>query len=187
MTGSAPPPPNSVTLLQAAQSAPAAPLVRPNDQAIHDLAFVHIHTVPMMFLPDAWRAAQNSARTWVGLTFPPEPRSDVPTNPGVYVFVVMPSIFDFVHSSGLFYVGKATNLYSRIGAYLSEKTKPLHVSTRPHIWRMINQWEGYLKYFYTITATVEEAEALETQMLNAFRPHFNRQYEGTLSQTMRAF
>lgn len=119
--------------------------------------------------------------------FPPNPRSSIPKQPGVYVFVVMTDVFDFPCANGLFYVGKARNLYERISAYIGDENKRFLNSTRPLVWRMLNVWSGHLKYFYTTTADVNAAELLETQMMNALRPPFNRQYDATTSKTMRAF
>lgn len=156
-------------------------------QQINDLALENFHSVEMMFYPNAWSSAQNKSCTWYEEVFPPNPRNLIPNAPGVYVFVVTPNIFDFEHSSGLFYIGKATNLYSRIASYISEINKEFKRSSRPHIWRMVNVWNGHLKYYYMKTHDVAEAEALEKEMLKAFRPPFNRQYDAETSQTMRAF
>lgn len=154
---------------------------------INDLAFAHSHTVPMKFYPEAWRAAVNSSHTWKNIPFSPAMRSDVPKSPGVYAFVVKSELFDFPFAAGLFYVGMASCLYERISEYLGEQNHRFVDSTRPYIWRMVNQWRGHLLYFYTITANAADAEQLEDKMLSAFRPHFNRKFEATVSITMRAF
>lgn len=154
---------------------------------LNDLAFVGNHVVDMVFLPMAWAPAIHSTHAWVEVLFPPSKRNSIPRKPGVYAFVVKTELFDFPCASGLFYVGKATCLYERIGSYIGEQNKRLVDSVRPQVWRMINQWKGHLRYLYTITADVAAAEDLEEKMLSAFRPHFNRRYEATVSQTMRAF
>lgn len=156
-------------------------------QDIQDLALLDFHKVEMLFLPPAWAAAPSISCTWMRSDFPPSPRSSIPKKPGVYVFVVMADLFDFPFVSGLFYVGKATNLYERIGAYIGDENKRFLNTTRPLVWRMLNVWSGHLKYFYTTTADVATAEHLERQMINALRPPFNRQYDATTSKSMRAF
>lgn len=157
------------------------------NQDIHDLAFVRSHMVEMAYYPKAWADATPSSHVWNKVTFPPTNRAEIPKVPGVYAFVVKSELFDFPFASGLFYVGKATCLYDRVGAYIGEQGKRFIDSDRPHIWRMINQWKGHLLYLYTITADVASAELLENKMLSAFRPHFNHRFEATVSQTMRAF
>ena len=101
--------------------------------------------------------------------------------------MVMTDLFGFPHSNGLFYIGKATNLYDRVGAYIGDLDLRLLRTKRPLVWRMLNQWNGHLKYFYTTTLDKDAAKALEGHMIEAFRPPFNRQYEGSTSKTMRAF
>lgn len=155
-------------------------------QTLNDLAHAKSHRVEMMFLPQAWQAVKSAPLEWHAIDFPPSPNT-LPKKPGVYVFVVIPNIFDFQWACGLFYVGKATNLYSRVSAYVSEINKDFLTSKRPLIWKMINQWNGHLKYFYTTTTTVGVAKNLEAEMLEAFRPPFNTQYEATTSHIMRAF
>ncbi|HIF5857568.1 GIY-YIG nuclease family protein [Vibrio parahaemolyticus] len=154
---------------------------------VKDLAFVESHFVRVMFYPDAWDNAQNLALVWESVDFPPSPRSLIPHESGVYAFIVEPSLFSLEPANGLFYIGKATDLYNRIGAYIGETNKEFSDSTRPHIWRMLNQWSGRFKYYYTTTDNVEMAEQLEDEMLKALRPPFNRQYEASTSQVMRAF
>jgi hypothetical protein len=157
------------------------------EEAINDLAFVQSHIIPMMFYPGAWGGAINSSHAWDIVTFPPANRGDIPKEPGVYAFVVRSELFDFPLASGLFYIGKATCLYERIASYIGEQNKRFIESRRPHVWRMVNQWKGHLLYLYTQTTDVAAAEALEEKMISAFRPHFNRQFEASVSQTMRAF
>jgi excinuclease UvrABC nuclease subunit len=156
-------------------------------QDIQDLALLNYHVVDMLFLPAAWAAAPSISCSWTRSDFPPKRRSSIPKKPGVYVFVVMTDLFDFPSVSGLFYVGKAKNLYERIGAYIGDENIRLLNTKRPFVWKMLNVWSGHLKYFYTLTADVAAAEHLETQMRNALRPPFNRQYDATTSKAMRAF
>jgi hypothetical protein len=156
-------------------------------QDIQDLALVDFHRVDMLFLPPAWIAAPSVSCVWEQKDFPPADLSEIPKEPGVYVFVVKTDVFDFPCANGLFYIGKATNLYQRISAYIGKENIRLLNTERPLVWRMINVWSGHLKYFFTTTADVKLAENLENQMINALRPPFNRKYDATTSKTMRAF
>lgn len=154
---------------------------------VNDLAFIESHKVEVMFFPQAWDNAQTLNLTWTTTDFPPVPKSIIPRASGVYVFVVEPDLFSLTPANGLFYVGKATNLYERIGAYTGELRKDFLDSRRPHIWKMLHRWNGRFKYYYTTTDDVTAAEQLETEMLNALRPPFNKQYDAEVSQVMRAF
>ncbi|MDN5111033.1 GIY-YIG nuclease family protein [Aliarcobacter butzleri] len=157
------------------------------EKQLNDIAIVKDHSVEMFFAPSKWIHNDYSVRQWVIENFPPEPRSVIPRKSGVYAFVITPNIFDFNGANGLFYVGKATILYERISSYISEIGKDFMRTNRPHIWKMINRWNGHLKYYYTITANEEEAKELEDKMIEAFVPYFNREYDAETSRTRRAF
>ncbi|KFZ30774.1 hypothetical protein IDSA_06685 [Pseudidiomarina salinarum] len=154
---------------------------------IIDLAFVESHCVKMMFYPEAWDSSNTHHLDWEKLDFPPSKKSLVPRESGVYAFIVEPNLFSLKPANGLFYIGKATNLYNRISEYTGQLKKDFSDSQRPHIWKMVNQWNGRLKYYYTTTDVVATAEQLEEEMLKALRPPFNRQYDAETSQVMRAF
>ena len=158
-----------------------------SEEEFMDITFHESHQVSMMFYPKAWKSAPDMSCDWVCSDFPPVPKTNIPKKSGVYVFVVMTELFGFPHANGLFYIGKATNLYERIGSYISEANGKFVRSKRPQIWRMLYQWRGHLKYIYTTTDDVSDAEILENHMLNAFQPPFNRRYEASTSQTIRAF
>jgi excinuclease UvrABC nuclease subunit len=136
---------------------------------------------------DAWVRAPDLDLEWQEVNFPPAPRNQIPQGPGVYVFVIEKKLFGFPLYGLLAYVGKATNLYNRIGAYISEVGKKAEDTDRPKIWRLLNQWEGYIKYYFTLTEDVEMAEQLEGQMLEAIRPPFNTSYPSTVSRLERMF
>jgi excinuclease UvrABC nuclease subunit len=153
---------------------------------LDDLSRTKDYIVEMYYDTRKWNQF-NSTRIWIEEEFPPVVRSNIPRASGVYAFVLKPDIFNFDVIAGLLYVGKATELYSRIGSYISEINKSLLVSTRPNIWKMINKWNGHLKYYYTVTSTVNEAEQLEDEMIEAFVPYFNRSYNAETSQAWRAF
>lgn len=155
---------------------------------ICDLAFHgSIYEVRMQYSTKAWSTAAASNHNWTEIAFPPNPRNSVPDQPGVYVFIVRPNLFGLSQSSGLLYIGKATSLYSRVSSYIYEIDKRHASTTRPHIWRMINVWNGHLHYLYTTTPTVADAEDLEDRMLDALLPYFNKEFPAETSRRQRAF
>lgn len=157
------------------------------EEQINDLAQDKFNYINMYFNPKKWYQKSFNIRKWEVKKFPPNHRRSIPNKSGVYVFVVEPNIFGCKFGSGLLYIGKATSLYNRISAYVSEIKKSIAVSKRPHIWRMINQWDGHLKYYFTVTDNVEEAEELEEEMIRAYIPYFNREFDAETSQKVRAF
>lgn len=154
---------------------------------VMDLAYIESHKVNMMFYPEAWDNAPVIELDWTELDFPPNPRNLIPQEPGVYAFVIEPSLFSLEPVNGLFYVGKATNLYQRISAYISELSKDFIDTRRPLVWKMLNQWNGRIKYYYSTTEDVTRAELIEEEILKALLPPFNRQFDAETSQVMRAF
>jgi hypothetical protein len=136
-----------------------------------------------------WAKAPARTLVWTSVSFPPDraARRGLPNDAGVYVFVAEPNIFSLPQAGTLLYVGKAKKIKSRIRAYIAELKIRFAKSSRPHIWRMTNLWDGHLKYYYTTTATVADAEALEDEMLDALKPYFNKELPAELSQRVRAF
>ncbi|MDO9131881.1 MAG: hypothetical protein Q7U67_02530 [Hydrogenophaga sp.] len=136
-----------------------------------------------------WAKAPARPLVWESIPFPPDltTRRGLPNNSGVYVFVAEPSLFSLPQTSTMLYVGKAKMIKSRIRAYIRELKIRFAKTDRPHIWRMTNTWNGHLRYYYTITADVTAAEALEDEMLVALNPYFNKELPAVLSQRVRAF
>jgi hypothetical protein len=136
-----------------------------------------------------WAKAPARNLVWTGVEFPPDKaaRRGLPKDAGVYVFVAEPGLFCLSQTSTLLYIGKAKAIRSRIRAYIGELKIRFAKSGRPHIWRMTNVWHGHLKYYYTTTASVADAEALEDEMLDALNPYFNKELPAELSQKVRAF
>lgn len=160
-----------------------------NQDIVKDLAYMNQHNVEMFFFPESWARAQDQpGLKWKVESFPPKPRRLIPKKPGVYVFVVEPEMFNFKPANGLFYIGKATSLYERVGKYITDlNAKYDSKDTRAHIWMMLNQWNGHLKYHYVTTDTVAEAEKLEDQMILAFKPHYNKKLDAKTARAEKAF
>jgi len=166
-----------------------APLSPGTITDFNDLAFgKNIYGAEMLFDAREWsRSASVPAKKWDHVDFPPLDVKKIPAKPGVYIFFVQPDVFGIPQASGLMYVGKAKSLQSRIGSYIAEVDSPWAKTKRPMVWRMVNAWHGHLKYCYTTTATVTEAEQLEEQMLQSLQPPMNRHIPGEVGKRARAF
>lgn len=155
---------------------------------INDLAYKGaIYQVPIVFDVDELKKVKASKLAWHYLEFPPANKMDVPKEPGVYAFVIMPDIFNLSQVSSLLYVGMTKNFYNRIGAYLGEINSRFSSTVRPRVWRMLNVWHGHLRYYYTITADEKEAVKLEDEMLAALVPPMNGDLPATIGKKMKAF
>ena len=154
-------------------------------QQLRDLAVSEHHRVPLLFDPQSWSQATHFPCTWSVITFPDE-ISNLNPVPGVYTFVVEDDLFDFSSSSGFFYIGKATSLRNRLSTYRRELRIDLNTTRSPHIWTMVNQWDGHLRLYYFETESVEMAESIEKQMIIAYDPYFNKQQPAEVSAFRRA-
>ena len=147
-----------------------------------------VYGAPMRFDVKEWsKFVSLPALSWHETEFPPPDVKGIPAKPGVYIFFVVPEIFSLPQASGLMYVGKATSLKSRISSYIGQIDSPWKKTRRPMIWRMVNAWHGYLKYYYTITASAKDAALLEEKMLQSLRPPMNRHIPGEIGKRSRAF
>jgi len=155
------------------------------NQQLDDVDRNNRYFVKMFLKPLSWTGITRSL-SWTEKDFPPVPRNSIPRSCGVYTFILEPNVFD-MNIKSIIYVGKATNLYSRISEYISEIGKDGNISRRPNIWKMINTWNGHLKYHFTLTSTVREAEELEDKIIETFIPIFNREFPAETSRMMRAF
>ena len=72
----------------------------------------------------------------------------------------------------LFYVGKTNRtLFKRFEEYIKEKKgegKP-----RKKVYKMLNQYDGHLYFYYTEISTKSEVDVTEEILLNVFVPHVN--------------
>lgn len=82
----------------------------------------------------------------------------VPTSPGIY------RIYD--NQSQLIYVGKAKNLKRRIGQYRNAKRRKKHQKMQKII-------QNADRIQFDICASELDAELMETQLIQAFRPKWN--------------
>lgn len=91
--------------------------------------------------------------------------ADVPTGPGVYTFYADLPERDGVLRRQVLYVGKSTNLRSRVRSYFTASER------RPRIEEMIAITTGVDA---TPCRTPLEAEVLELRLIAAHRPRYNR-------------
>ncbi|MFB6225005.1 MAG: hypothetical protein ABEI13_00935 [Candidatus Paceibacteria bacterium] len=137
-----------------------------------------------MLWPEKWNQyEENHDCDWRCVDFDESEQGNVPEEPGVYNFVVEPDIACHPSCAYLMYVGETECLRNRFGDYLYEKDDD---KGRPKIIKMLNYWEGYLKFYYLIVDD-DERENLQDQMITAFIPPFNDQLKGDISGPVNAF
>jgi hypothetical protein len=145
------------------------------------------HEVCVTCFPRAWETGRHVSRQWCVSDFPPADLQKIPDQPGVYVFVVEPNLFGLWPVNTVFYVGKATKLRDRIRKYIGELNLTPRRTTRDKVHKMINLWNGHLKYYFTVTKSVDDAEEIEKIMIESLIPPFNTKYSGEINKAQRAF
>lgn len=113
---------------------------------------------------------------WNRVPFSPESRSQIPKEKGVYAFAVEFSDSKLPPSTHILYIGKAGDLNSNntLWSRYYDYIKTLRKNDRPRIHQMLNQWKGFLTYFYaTVDPNIATADIEET-LLDIFIPPYNR-------------
>jgi len=109
---------------------------------------------------------------WKRIKFNKQNLTYLPTNKGIYCFVVIPKFKNFFETKYLFYVGKTKRtLKERFKEYLRDqrgKGKP-----RPKIFEMLNLYNDSLYFFYTEVNNNSTIDEIEEKLLNTFFPHIN--------------
>jgi hypothetical protein len=124
---------------------------------------------------------------WEMHPFQRDQTDKIPSDPGIYSFVIQPGIANHPHCSYLMYVGKAEeqSLRERFSQYFSEKKNA--EKGRPKIVKMLNQYQDYLHFCCSVITETERIEEIEDALLNAFIPPCNDQYPAEISRVMKAF
>ena len=103
------------------------------------------------------------------------PAPELPKASGIYMFVVGPYCGGLRDHSYIFYVGKTTNVRKRFAHYLLEKDGRV-TNPREEIVMMLNDFDGYLHFHYTLVPSDELTQA-ETLLKDNLTPVANTQLE----------
>lgn len=128
---------------------------------------------------------------WKSVKFGAAAKGSIPEEPGLYAFVVRIPFDGLPPHGWVMYIGQtgdgtsSATLRSRFGQYLRDK----RVCKRAMVFLMLNLWDGHLEFFFTpLPSRKAELEALETQLLGAFRPPFtDRTYPAAYMSPRHAF
>ena len=107
----------------------------------------------------------------------------VPSVSGIYTLLVQPGIADHPSCSFLLYVGQAKSLFSRFGQYLTSEKK---VTGRPRIFRLLNVYEGHIKFCFTPVAQ-KDLDVVEDALIGAYIPLCNKNMPADLRPVVEAF
>ena len=119
---------------------------------------------------------------WVTYSFMPCNQKKIPDAPGIYSFVINPSVTKHPQRY-LCYIGRSENLQRRFDQYLRGAKS---VSYRPKIVRLLNKWEGFLEFSFTLLEKNQLAY-VEDYLNKTFIPPFNDQFPTQISKITGAF
>ena len=145
------------------------------------VAFVHS--------PAMWNEMQLPVPLqWRSVDFSNNAKSSVPDESGVYAFMLEPKSAGPPKSAYLLYIGMTCanrGFRRRYADYLTEK-KGKGFVRRP-IYRMLNRWDGHIRFHY---ATIDDAATIrrtEEELLNACVPPYNQRFMGSKGRTIQIF
>ena len=133
------------------------------------------HVKKFFLMPEYWKNPANQFPinlTWNSKKFLKQNKNSIPSSKGIYAFVLIPKYNSFLETKYLFYAGKTNRtLRTRFLEYFREKEgkgKP-----RKKVFKMLNQYEGNLYFFYSEINNKLDVDRCEECLLNTFVPHVN--------------
>lgn len=127
---------------------------------------------------------------WKKIKFREDNFKEVPTNNGIYCFVVVPPIPNLFITRYLFYIGKAstTSLRSRYKNYIDEKNGIGIGDNKPRVKveEMLNEYFDHIYFFYSTIDTMSNIVDCEDKLLNTFYPYVNTDVpEATINPVLK--
>lgn len=155
-----------------------------NDLAMNIDARGHRHN--LLLWPKLWQGWNPPVElNWKGKPFSPSSKRFIPNKPGVYAFVIQPSVPPGVPNSVLMYVGMSDRpLRDRFREYLQEMNDP---SGRPAISTMLRMYAGYLHFYCASVAKPAKPRKIEEHLIETLAPPMNKQYPAKISRIIGAF
>lgn len=145
-----------------------------------------IHTREFILWPQKWTAYNlPDLFDWEIHPFQPNQIKNIPSEPGIYSFVIQPGIASHAHCSYLMYIGRTERtLRVRFGEYLRDRNNP---KSRPKILELLNRYEDYLHF---CCVTIEEKKRImeiESTLINAFQPPCNDRFPAVTGDVQEGF
>lgn len=156
------------------------------------LAANKLYKVDFVINPDAWGSANIAPPfLWESVEFQEEKVEEIPTDPGLYAFVLRLPYDGLPGHGWVLYIGETGhgdskhNLRARFKNYHAERRK----LKRQNVYFMLNAWKDHLHFFYTrLPDRKHELKTLETKLLDAFKPPYvTSGYSGALMSPQKAY
>lgn len=147
----------------------------------HDIislkTYAEIYQIKFLLWKEQWESyTEPSVKlNWQCVKFEENSTHLIPTKKGIYAFIVDPKVTSFPSHRYLMYIGQTghksnRNLRKRFSDYLHEKKRVKRMS----INYLLNTWEGYVYYCFTVVDPDEtNIKELERKLLDTFIPPFS--------------
>ena len=144
------------------------------------------HTWPFSMWPQRWISYNLPDQfNWKIYPFRRDQINNIPDQPGIYSFVVQPSIASYSYCSYLMYIGKTTRpLQKRFEEYFLEQNNP---AGRPLILDLLNDYQGYIHFCCSVISQRERIDEIENALVAAFLPPCNDQFPAGVRRISKAF
>lgn len=138
---------------------------------------VRDYRVGFLLLKEQWDAytTPKIPLNWKCVKFEENNKKKIPTEKGIYAFVVEPRIDQFPSHGYVMYIGETgheskRHLRKRFGDYLYDAKKP----KRKLIHSMLTTWTGYLYFYYVEvdSSQMDIIKELERELLDTFTPPY---------------
>ena len=138
--------------------------------------------------PQKWQSFTRdlSSYTWQEYEFNEATANNIPTEVGVYCFVIKPNIANHPACSYLMYIGQTTdqNLRKRFKQYLKEKDGT--AKSRPKVRYILQKYEGYLHFICMPLNGDVTPKEVEDELINAYIPPVNDKLPSEISKIVKA-
>ncbi|MBN2258339.1 MAG: hypothetical protein JW704_11030 [Anaerolineaceae bacterium] len=145
------------------------------------------HEVRLILWPCRWQLCHvNINLDWQVFDFNNSTINSIPTDPGVYAFVIQPRLANNLDASYLMYIGNTDRpLRKRYQEYLRETLDP---SGRPRVIDTLIRYSGYI--YFTCAPIVNQPitpAEVEEELLKAFLPPTNADLPAEVRRVRLAF
>ena len=145
------------------------------------------HEQPFFLWPRQWEEYNlPDSFNWEIHPFQPDEVEKIPSEPGIYSFVIQPGIASHPYCAYLIYIGKTKRtLQERFKEYFREERNAER--SRPKVLRLLNQYKGYLHFCCVTIAETERITDIEDALLSAFLPPCNDKFPSSIRRVIGAF
>lgn len=137
-----------------------------------DVAKAHQHII--LLWPKLWKGyleGSNYQFTWSETQFVASEANSIPTESGIYTFVVKPQLAGHPSCGYLMYIGRTKRTFrKRFREYLSEMQRE---SGRPLIVNVLNKYKDNCFFCYATVSDDQDISAIEDALVVALRPPCN--------------